>query len=224
MTPLPCSPAAERNKIAILEAMQGVLPERGRLLELASGTGQHAAWLSLGLPGWQWQPTEFNPTALPSIAEWAKALQAPRVLAPCVLDATDPVWPSDPLRDGHAFAQAFDAAYCANMLHIAPWAACLGLMAGAARHLEPGGLLLIYGPFIEEGLPTAPGNLAFDNSLRSQNPAWGLRERTAVNDAAAQCGLRPSERIAMPANNLLLVFESARGVSGARPERIDTSG
>jgi hypothetical protein len=207
MTPLPSSPAAERNKQPILDVLRQVLPAQGAALEIASGTGQHAAWFGAGLPGWAWQPTEANTAALPTIAAWVKQAGAPNVLAPCLLDVMEPQWPSDDETLEIHFAHPFDAIFCANLLHISHWATCAALMQGARRHLAPaGGQLLIYGPFLEDGVPTSPGNLAFDQSLRSQNPAWGIRQREAVEHCAQQAGLRLSQRIEMPANNLLLVF------------------
>jgi len=209
MSDLPFSPAADRNKHAILEVMQRVLPTGGRMLEVASGTGQHAAWLGANMPGWEWQPTEANSTALPTIAAWARQASATNVKAPCLLNAADPQWPAEDETMASDFGLPFDAVCCSNMLHIAPWNACLGLVAGAARHLKPGGLLMIYGPFLEEGVAATQSNLDFDASLRSQNPQWGLRQRVAVEAAAQLVGLVPIERVAMPANNLMLVFKRA---------------
>lgn len=207
MATLPFSPAADRNKQPILDVLRQVLPASGRALEIASGTGQHAAWLGAGLPGWQWQPTEANITALPTIAAWVQQAGAGNVHAPCLLDVKDPHWPSDEETLASAFARPFDAIFCANLLHISPWSTCKALMQGARRHLAPdNGLLLIYGPFLEDGVPTSPGNLDFDASLRAQNPAWGLRAREAVETEAAHGDLRLQQRFAMPANNLLLVF------------------
>lgn len=207
MSDLPSSPAAVRNWQPILQALQSLLPAGGRMLEVASGTGQHAAWLSNGLPGWEWQPTEFNSAALPTIAAWTRETHAVNVHPPCLLDTTDPAWPGDDETLASAFRLPFDAMFCANLLHIAPWAACLGLMAGTSRHLTPGGLLIIYGPFFEEGVVPAPSNLAFDDSLRQQNRQWGIRRREAVDQAAAQHGLLARQRVSMPANNLLLVYQ-----------------
>lgn len=210
VNPLPSSPAAERNKQPILEALRQVLPVSGRALEIASGTGQHAAWLGAGLPGWTWQPSEANEVALPTIAAWVKQLGAGNVHPPCLLDVMEPEWPSDDETLACAFDHPFDAIFCANLLHIAPWGTCAALMHGAARYLSPdGGRLLLYGPFLEEGVPTSPGNLSFDDSLRAQNPAWGIRQREAVEQCAQAAGLRLHQRIEMPAHNLLLVF--ARG-------------
>ena len=190
------SPAAERNRAPILAELQQRLPDRGLLLEIASGTGQHAAFCSAGLPGWQWLPTDFDAAALPSIRAWCAGLE--RVHPPLQLDVLQPVWPGVPA--------TVDAVFCANMIHIAPWACCLGLLQGAARHLSATGLLVTYGPYLEDGVPTSSGNLAFDADLRARNPAWGLRRREDVEQAAAQAGLVLRERVAMPANNLLLAW------------------
>lgn len=209
MTELPESPAAERNKQPILEQLQRLLPAKGRLLELASGTGQHAAWLAAGLPGWTWQPTEASSAALPTIAAWVRKARVGNVRPPCVLDVTDAVWPQDDETLAADFAEPFDALFCANLLHIAPWDVCAALMRGAKRHMAPGGRLVLYGPFLEGDVPTAQGNLDFDASLRRQNPAWGIRQREAVERCAHEAGLRLRQRIPMPANNLLLVFGAA---------------
>lgn len=191
------SPAAERNRGPILAELQRLLPERGLMLEIASGTGQHAAHCSAGLPGWQWLPSDFDAAGLPSIRAWCAGLE--RVLPPLQLDVLQAPWAGVPAQ--------VDAIFCANMIHIAPWACCVALLHGAARHLRPQGLLLTYGPYLEDEVPTAPGNLAFDADLRARNPAWGLRRREDVARAAAQAGLVLRERVAMPANNLLLVWE-----------------
>jgi hypothetical protein len=195
------SAAAERNRAPILAELQRLLPAHGRLLEIASGTGQHAAYCSAGLPGWHWQPSDFEAAALPSINAWCAGLH--RVATPVQLDVLQPHWPGVPAQ--------VDAIFCANMIHIAPWACCAGLMQGAARHLSAPGLLVTYGPYLEDGVPTSPGNLAFDASLRASNPAWGLRRREDVAHAAAQAGLALRERVAMPANNLLLVWGRTAG-------------
>jgi len=209
MTHLPESPAAERNKQALLEQLQRLLPTHGRALELASGTGQHAAWFGQGLPHWTWQPTEANSAALPTIAAWMQRAGVRNVQPPCLLDVAAPQWPSDDETLATAFGQPFDAVFCANLLHIAPWSVCDPLMHGARRHLAHDGLLLIYGPFIEGDVPTTESNLEFDAALRRQNAAWGLRQREAVERSAHEAGLRLRQRIPMPANNLLLVFRLA---------------
>jgi SAM-dependent methyltransferase len=209
MTALPdarrYSPASERNGGPIRAELQRLLPVQGVLLEIASGTGQHAAFCSAGLPGWQWQPTDFEAAALPSIAAWCVGL--PGVRPALTLDVLASHWPGVPA--------AVDAIFCANLLHIAPWACTAALMQGAARHLAPQGLLITYGPYLEAGLPTAAGNSAFDADLRRRNPAWGLRLLDAVAEQAQAAGLRLRERVAMPANNLLLAW--GRPGSGSPP-------
>ncbi|RZU02978.1 DUF938 domain-containing protein [Rivibacter subsaxonicus] len=195
------SAAAERNRGPILEVLQRVLPAHGSMLEIASGSGQHALHFAAGLPGWIWQPSDADASARASIAAHAAAAKLPRLLPPIALDVLQP---------SSATAAAlgvFDAVFCANLLHIAPWAACAGLMQFASRHLRPAGRLLVYGPFIVEGIDTAPSNLAFDRDLRSRDPAWGLRRLDEVEREARGSGLQALERFAMPANNQLLVFE-----------------
>jgi len=190
--------AADRNKQPILDALCRVLPERGSALEIASGTGQHVAWFAAGLPDWTWQPTDAQPGALNSIAQRVAQLGLGNVQAPLPLDVMAAQWLPDNAR--------FDAVFCANMLHIAPWATCAALMRGSARHLAPGGVLITYGPYLEDGVPTSAGNQAFDQSLQEQNPDWGIRRREDVEREAARAGLRLYARHALPANNLLLVW------------------
>lgn len=190
------SPAAERNAPHILAELQRLLPASGRMLEIASGTGQHAAAFAAALPGWQWQPTDFEPDALPSIADWCAGL--PNVRAPLRLDVLDATWAG--------VAPEVDAMYCANMIHIAPWACTAALMRGAARHLATGGLLITYGPYLEDDVDTAPGNLAFDADLKQRHPGWGLRRLADVAREAAAVQLQLRERVALPANNLLLAW------------------
>lgn len=179
MAGTPLGTAAERNKQPILEVLLRVLPAMGKALEIASGTGQHVAWFAAAMPGWTWQPTEFDASALSEIAACVTEAQVSNVRPPLRLDVMAPQWPAG----APEFDEAFDAIYCANMLHISPWATCAALMQGAARHLAPAGVLVTYGPYLEDDVATAPGNLSFDQSLR--------------------------ERHAMPANNLLLVFARA---------------
>jgi SAM-dependent methyltransferase len=199
---LPFSPAADRNKHAILQVLQSLLPATGCALEIASGTGQHVAWFASHLPGWTWQPTDATAEGLASIVGYATQAGAHQVLQPRVLDVLHAPWLA-------ADAQ-FDAIYCANMLHISPWATTAALMQGTLRHLAPGGALITYGPYLEDGVSTSEGNLAFDASLRAQNPAWGIRRIEEVTQVAAQCGLHLAQRHALPANNLLLVWQARR--------------
>lgn len=202
MSQLPFSPAADRNKQPILELLRQVLPARGTALEIASGTGQHVIWFAGGMPDWTWQPSDMDARALPAIAQWSAEAGLPNVLPPLRLDVMAEQWPAD----GPAFEQPFDAVFCANMLHISPWATCGALMRGSARHLAAHGLLVTYGPYLEDAVPTAGGNLAFDQSLRASNPAWGIRRLDDACEEAWRAGLALRARHEMPANNLLLVF------------------
>ena len=195
------SPAADRNKQHILDVLHQILPPRGHALEIASGTGQRVAWFSASLAQWTWQPTDAMPAALASISAWVAEQGLPNVRPPLVLDVMAAEW----LPGG---AQ-FDLIYCANMLHISPWATCAALMQGSARHLAPGGLLVTYGPYLEGDVATSEGNLAFDQSLRAQDPAWGIRRLEDVAQVAAGADLRLHTRHAMPANNVLLVWVRA---------------
>jgi phospholipid N-methyltransferase len=198
---LPFSPAAERNKQAILERLQALLPAQGSALEIASGPGQHAVWFAQHLPGWHWQPTENDPALVAAVNARVRGAGLQEQVRPAhALDVTRSPWPLA------APDQAFDAIFCANLLHIAPWAACTGLMQGAAQCLAPRGLLITYGPYLEQDVPTSPGNLAFDASLQASDPRWGLRQLPAVAQQAQTAGLQLRERHAMPANNLLLVW------------------
>ena len=193
------SSAAERNRAPILAVLERVLPARGVALEIASGTGQHAAHFARALPGWDWQPSDADPAALASIDAWCAGVA--NVRPACRLDVMEASWPGAPDR--------VDAIFCANMLHISPWSTCAALMRGAARRLAPDGVLVLYGPYVVDGEPTAASNLAFDADLRARNGEWGLRRLADVTREAEAAGLRLREREAMPANNLLLVLERA---------------
>ena len=205
---LPFSPAAERNQQPILDTLRQVLPPAGHALEIASGTGQHAVWFARHLPGWTWHPTDRNARMLPALAARVAQAGLSNVTPAQRLDVLDALEPPQATPPSATFTRPFefDVVYCANMLHISPWATCAGLMQLAARRLAPGGLLVVYGPFIEDGVPTAPGNLAFDQSLRGQDASWGIRHLDDVLAQAAQAGLVWQQRRAMPANNLLLVW------------------
>ncbi|MFO1199409.1 MAG: DUF938 domain-containing protein [Burkholderiaceae bacterium] len=196
------SPAADRNGPPILDQLRRLLPASGLMLEIASGTGQHAAFLAAGLPGWTWQPTDGDAESLASIRAWCAGMA--RVREPLLLDVLDDPWPPELPRE-------VDAVFCANMIHIAPWACTRALMRGAAGRLAPDGVLVTYGPYLEDDVPTAPGNVAFDAGLRARDPAWGVRRLSAVADEARGAGLRLRERAEMPANNLLLVWARASG-------------
>jgi|GEM_PF-25203 len=198
---LPFSPAAERNKQAILERLQALLPAQGSALEVASGPGQHVVWFAEHMPGWHWQPTE-NDLALAAAVD-ARVQMAGLQKQVRLAHALDVIHSPWPLVTPQPF---FDTIFCANLLHIAPWAACTGLMQGAAQCLTTRGLLITYGPYLEQDVPTSPGNLSFDASLRASDPEWGLRRLDAVAQQAQAAGLQLRERHAMPANNLLLVW------------------
>jgi hypothetical protein len=205
MADLPASAAADRNKQPILDVLRRVLGPRGAALEIASGTGQHAAWFAAALGQWNWQPSDADPGMLPAMAARVAQSGLANLRPPLRLDVMSSRWlPQDADR-------RFDAIYCANMLHIAPAAACAALMTGAARHLVPGGLLITYGPYFEAGVAAAPSNLAFDQSLRARDPDWGIRRLEDVVAEAQRAGLALQERHAMPANNLLLVFRMPIG-------------
>lgn len=202
MIDTPFSPSADRNKQPILEVLRGLLPPRGRALEIASGTGQHLAWFAAALPQWDWQPSDVFASALPGIAAQIQQASCANVRQPVLLDVRDAAWPSQ----GPAFGAPFDLVYCANMIHIAPWECCGGLMRGCGRHLAADGLLVTYGPYFEAEVATAQGNRDFDRSLRARDPAWGIRQLHDVATEARHSGLELFARHAMPANNLLLVW------------------
>lgn len=191
------APATLRNREPILAVLDRVLPEAGLVLEIASGTGEHATYFASRLPGLTWQPTDRDAAALDSIAAWTAERAATNVLPPLLLDVCASVWP----------VGSADAMFCANMIHIAPWEAALGLLRGAGRILPAGGVLVLYGPFMIDHRHTAPSNAAFDDSLRARDPAWGVRDLGEVSEVARTHGLQLLERIEMPANNLTIVLE-----------------
>jgi hypothetical protein len=173
-----------------------VLPAAGTVLEIASGSGEHAVFFADALPDLMWQPTDPDPDNRTSIRAWIAETGVTNVTAPADLNAAARAWPVT-----HA-----DAIVCINMIHISPWAATLGLLAGAARTLPTAAPLYLYGPYLRNGRHTAPSNEDFDQSLRAQNSEWGVRDLDEVSEAAAQAGLTLAEVIEMPANNLSVVF------------------
>jgi SAM-dependent methyltransferase len=193
------APATARNRDPILDVLRRHLPETGLLLEVSAGTGEHAVHFAAAFPGLTWQPTDPDPGARASIAAWAREAKLNNLRPPLALDAASDTWP---------LARA-DAVLCINMIHIAPWAAGLGLLRGAARVLPPGGPLLLYGPYRQGGAHTAPSNEAFDAGLRAQDPDWGVRDLETVAAEAAAVGFGAPEVEAMPANNLMLIFRRA---------------
>jgi SAM-dependent methyltransferase len=191
------APATERNRDAIVDVLKDILPPQGLVLEIASGTGEHIVHFAQQFPNLTWQPSDPDPAALASIAAWSAEAACANLNPPMHIDASAD-WNVD-----HA-----DAIICINMVHISPWHATLGLMQNAARVLAKGAALYLYGPYLQSGLPTAPSNAHFDESLKSRNPEWGLRSVEAVAVEADIVGLRMTDVIQMPANNLSLIFRS----------------
>ena len=190
------APATLRNRDAIVDVLSDWLPATGRVLEVASGSGEHAVHFAGAFPNLAWQPSDPDPAGLMSIAAYRTEAGLANLAAPVALDAASDVWP----------VERADAMLCINMVHISPWEATVGLFAGAARLLPPGAPLILYGAYIEAGFAAAESNLAFDVNLRAGDPAWGLRDLDMVKAAAPQAGLLFDERRAMPANNLMLLF------------------
>jgi Protein of unknown function (DUF938) len=193
------APATQRNREPILAVLQAILPASGTVLEVASGTGEHAVGFARALPGLVWQPSDPSPDARDSIAAWIAEEGLANVLPPLALDAASDDWPTD-----HA-----DALVCINMVHISPWSATEGLMRGAGLLLPRGAPLYLYGPYRRSGRALEPSNAAFDADLRRRNPEWGLRLLEDVAECAGSRGLRLEQVVEMPANNLSVVFRSA---------------
>lgn len=199
MTPTPArldSAAAERNKQPIAEALGSVLPPSGLVLEIASGTGQHAEHFARAFPGLEWQPSEPDDESRAALAARVRRAALPNLRAPLAFDV-------------HASAAPIGSAQavvCINMIHIAPWSACEALLEHASVLLAPGAPLFVYGPFMRDGLHTAPSNAAFDSSLRARNAAWGVRDLTDVDGLARGYGFTLALTMAMPANNLSVVW------------------
>jgi hypothetical protein len=190
------APATKRNREPLLAVLRRVLPASGTVLEVASGSGEHAVYFAAELPSLTWRPSDPDPAALASITAWTAHAGVANVRPPLVLDAAAEVWPTVDA----------DALLCVNMVHIAPWEACLGLMRGAAQTLPRGGALVMYGPYRVGGAHTAPSNAAFDADLRARNARWGVRDLEAVVEAARAQGFAHVETVAMPANNLTVVY------------------
>ena len=191
------APATERNRDVIAETLAALLPDKGLVLEIASGTGEHAVHFAKRFPNLTWQPSDPDPIALASINAWRADSNAPNVRPAMLLDASAE-WP---------IAQA-GAVVCINMTHISPWAATVGLLHNAARILPSNAPLFIYGPFRQRDVPLAESNASFDASLRQQNPEWGLRYVEDITAEAQEAGLRLDQIVEMPANNLSLIFRA----------------
>ena len=192
------APAVARNREPILDVLRRVLPREGRVLEIASGTGEHAVFFAAALPGLVWIPTDADPSALPSIAAHRALVALPNVEPPRLLDTREP-WPLEP-------DEKIAALVAINVIHISPWEATLALFEGAARVLPVDAPLVTYGPYAIDGAHTAPSNEAFDASLRARDPSWGVRDVADVARVAEDVGFVLEERVAMPANNFTLVF------------------
>jgi hypothetical protein len=190
------APATERNRAPIAEVIGPLLPAGGTILEVASGTGEHAAYFAGRFPDRSWQPSDCDEAGLASIAAWRDQARLANLRAPLRLDAAAADWP----------AVRADAILCVNMVHISPWTATEGLMRGAARVLALGAPLILYGPYLRAGVPTAPSNLDFDASLKARDPEWGLRAVETVAAEAAARGMDFDRLFEMPANNLILLF------------------
>ena len=190
------APATARNSEPLAEVLAEELPDRGLVLEVASGSGEHAVFLARQFPALDWQPSDVDLEALASVDAWAAEAAVANLRPAIALDAAQANWP----------IAAADAVLCVNMVHISPWSAAVGLFTGAGRILTSGAPLVLYGPFIEPGRETAPSNLAFDQSLKQRNSEWGLRNTADLDALAADHGLRRTARHAMPANNLVLVY------------------
>lgn len=193
------APAADRNRQPILAVLAPLLCDGALVLEVASGSGQHAAFFARSLPAVTFQPSDADPEALASIGAYVAEEALPNLRPPLSLDASSDAW---------SLARA-DAIVCINMIHIAPWSACEGLVRGAARLLDAGGVLFLYGPYRIDGGFEAPSNHAFDASLRARDPAWGVRDLEAVTALAEAHGFAREAVVPMPANNHSLVFRKS---------------
>ena len=194
------APASLRNREPIAEVLDEWLPEHGLVLEIASGTGEHAAFFAQRFPGLEWQPSDVHPDALASITAWREASGLPNLREPVIIDAAAADWP----------IEAADAVLSINMVHISPWASALGLLNGAARLLSAGAPLILYGPWLSHDIETAPSNLAFDADLKRRDPQWGLRGVEDFAAEAGELGLTLSQTRAMPTNNMMLLLYPER--------------
>jgi cyclopropane fatty-acyl-phospholipid synthase-like methyltransferase len=199
------APATQRNQDAILQVLQAVLPPTGTVLEVASGTGEHSIYFAPRLAPREWLPSDKSPEALASIQAWQQTDGAPNLRAPLHIDVSKGDWAQHVTAPGDAIA----AIVAINMVHIAPWTCAVGLFSGARSLLPVGGIVYLYGPFTQNGRHSAPSNAAFDASLRSQNPAWGLRDVNDLEQLAKIQSFTLLRQIEMPANNLSLVFVRA---------------
>lgn len=198
------SPSSERNKDPILDVLKSRLPAPGTILEIASGSGEHAVHFAPQLPKYTWQPSNYEQDQLDSVMDWVLHVPSDNLCSPVLLDATAAIWP---VEKPDYKAPKITGIFNANMIHISPWAVCEGLMAGTGRILEPGGRLYLYGPYKIDGQHTAPSNVKFEHWLKSKSPEFEVRDQQQVIDEARKNGLKHIEAVAMPANNFLQIFE-----------------
>ncbi len=222
------APATARNSGPIADVLAQELPASGLVLEIASGTGEHALFMASRFPELTWQPSDFDQEAVASIDAWASEAKLVNLSPAIQLDASQPPWPvgnadailcvkmhSDSCYNGKSVGyRKYDACVCINMIHISDWKATVGLFRGCSKYLTEAAPIILYGPYLEEGVETAPSNLAFDRSLKERNPAWGLRTLAHVDEVAATFGFERTIRYEMPANNLSVVYRrgSASGL------------
>lgn len=201
------APATLRNRQPILEVLRAVLPREGAVLEIGSGSGEHAVFFADAFPGLAWQPSDVDDANLASIAAWAADNPRANLAAPIRLDAARTPWPN-------VAPRGLDAIVCINVIHISPWPVCRGLMIGAAATLRPGAALVLYGPFMREGKHTAPSNAAFDRMLKDSDPRFGVRNLEDVAAEAGSNGLALDSVVEMPANNLSVIFRLSAKTNG----------
>jgi SAM-dependent methyltransferase len=190
------STACSRNREPILRVLESHLPEKCDILEIGSGTGEHGVFFAEAHAKWTWRPSDVSAEALESIRAWIEQADLSNCATPLRLDVASSAWP----------VNSVGAVFCANMIHVSPWECTLALLDGAARVLAPGKVLITYGPYKLQGKHTAPSNEAFDETLRSSDPEWGVRDLDLVVREALNRGLRCSEIIKMPANNFCVVY------------------
>lgn len=189
-------PATQRNRDPILKVLRETLPKSGQVLEISSGSGEHGVYFADALPEIQWIPSDPDPECLASIESWRAAHKLPNLSAPLSLDVRDTPWP----------IKRVDAVVNINMIHIAPWTACLALLRGCAALLDSGGVLYMYGPYRVGGTHTSESNRQFDRGLRERDPSWGVRDLEDVIEQAHLAGFEHQETIPMPANNLSVIY------------------
>ena len=199
------APATDRNRDPIIAVLKENLPDHGTILEIASGSGQHAIYFINQMPNQYWQPSDPDENSRNSISAWWWEVQLNNILPPLNINAQDDIWPVENID----VPQPITSVVCINMIHISPWESTIGLMKGAARVLPKGGILYLYGPYKIDGKHTAPSNELFDINLRSKNTEWGVRDLSDVIKLASENGLDFVKTVDMPANNLSVIFKSS---------------